>query len=179
MSNPAGYDLSIFNLPKVGGMAAVKRTEYQPAPTAKEPASKFSIRKSSASDTPPNMPLVGSNPGNNARGYDLSAFGLPEKVEMPKYGSDGKETETVHVRDWGRKVRADVEAALNRSPQEGFNRLFHAIGSAEGLQLMSPSALTKFKQLGQGFLAAKNPRLFFTTELVSFFNSLAPTKRSK
>ncbi len=166
MSNPAGYDLSIFNLPKVGGMAAVKRTEYQPAPTAKK-------------QMPDNVPLTGSNSGNDGRGYPLDIFNLPEKVEQPKYGSDGKETETVHVRDWGRKVRADVEAALNRSPQEGFNRLFHAIGSAEGLEILSPSALTKLKQLGDGFLSAKNPKLFFTTELATFFNSLTPEKRKK
>jgi hypothetical protein len=39
--------------------------------------------------------------------------------------------------------------------------------------------LKKFKELGDGFLSAKNPKLFFTNELVSFFNGLAPTKRGK
>jgi hypothetical protein len=161
------YDLSKFNLPAATKEQPAPQStaaKQKPAPAAKEP--------------PTFAPLTGSNPGNDSRGYDLGSFKLPERVEIPKHGDEGA-TETIHLRDWGKHIRAGVEDALNRSPQEGFNRLFHAIGSAEGLQIMSAPALKKFKELGDGFLSAKNPKLFFTNELVSFFNGLAPTKRGK
>ena len=161
------YDLSKFNLPAATKEQPAPQStaaKQKPAPAAKEP--------------PTFAPLTGSNPGNDSRGYDLGSFKLPERVEIPKHGDEGA-TETIHLRDWGKHIRAGVEDALNRSPQEGFNRLFHARGSAEGLQIMSAPALKKFKELGDGFLSAKNPKLFFTNELVSFFNGLAPTKRGK
>ncbi|MDR3752856.1 MAG: hypothetical protein P4K93_09350 [Terracidiphilus sp.] len=136
----------------------------QPAPAAKKTAT-FA-------------PLTGSNPGNDSRGYDFGVFDLPDRAEIPR-GTDGKETETIEIRNFGRHVRAQVENALNRSPQEGFNALFRAIGTARGAELMSAPALKKFEELGHGFLSSKNPKLFFTTELVSFLNSLTPEKRKK
>lgn len=127
-------------------------------------------------DTSPRTP--GQRTDAPKTGYDLSKLNLPEVVELPRM--DLKEaTEKIRVKDWGRHVRGQVEAALNRSDREGFNTLFHAIGSAKGLGLLAGPALHRFEELGQGFLHSKNPKLFFTTELVSFLNALSPERRKK
>ncbi|MGC2637043.1 MAG: hypothetical protein WA294_07675 [Acidobacteriaceae bacterium] len=152
MSDTPRYDLSKFNLPAAKEQSAAQSTEAKQKPA-------------SAAKTEP-----------SATGYDLSSFHLPEVVELPRM--DLKEaTEKIQAKDFGRHMRGQVEAALNRSNQEGFNTLFHAIGTAQGMQLMPAPALKRFEELGQGFLKSKNPKLFFTTELVSFLNSLTPEKR--
>ncbi len=181
MSNPAGYDLSIFNLPKVGGMAAVKRTEYQPAPTAKEPASKFSIRKSGASDTPPKAPMTGPPLDSGSRGYDLSIFDLAEAVTIPQRSKTGKEeTATVHVKDFGAHVRSQIQSAFDYgSPREAVLSMYWQLGAAKGLKLMDDATMAQFEKLTEGFSTAKEPQAYFQKHIIPFLSGLTAIKRKK
>ena len=176
----SGYDFSAFKLPSAKGQPAPQSvTKTSPAPDARYDFRVFNLPghgpMSTAAKGQP-APQSGNSPASDSgsRGYDFSSFHLPEEIEIAK---DGKETETIEIRNFGRHVRGQVEHALNRSPQEGINALFRSIGAAQGSGLMAGPTLARFKELGQGFLHSKNPKLFFTMELVSFLNGLAPERR--
>ncbi len=172
------YDLTSFNLP----------AKQQQAPQS----------GSSKSSAPDSAPLTGSKGGNDSpgydlgkfdlpklgqpakastgTGYDLSKFGLPENAALPLYGGKGAE-ETICLRDWGGHVKREVNQAWNHSPQQAFNAFYHSIGTAEGLGFLSGPTLTKLKELGGQLIAAKNPRLFFDTHVVSVLNGLRTSKK--
>jgi hypothetical protein len=147
-----GYDLSVFKLPQGKG----------------QPAAQSRNSTSSAPD---------SSPG----GYDLSVFDLPEQIVIPQRTKDGKvASEKIHIRDFGKHVRAQVENAMTYgSPEEGVKALYWAIGTAQGASLMPAPALKQFSELGLGFAASKNPKVFFSKSVIPFLNSLTPGKRGK
>jgi hypothetical protein len=122
-----------------------------------------------------------SAPDSSSGGYDLAVFGLPEKIEIPARSVDGRErTEVVHVRDFGKHVRAQVENALDRGkPGDAAAALHWQIGVAQGASLMPESTMKEFTELGKGFAASKNPQAYFQKNLIPFLNSLSPTKRRK
>lgn len=152
------YNLEVFKLPATGPQSAAEK----PAPAVKKTA-----------------PPDGSNPGTK-RGYDLSVFDLPEQIEIPQRTRDGREaTEKIHIRDFGKHVRAQVEDALSSSPEEAAKSLFWSIGAAQGASLMPAPVLKEFEGLGLGFAASKNPKVFFSKNVVPFLNSLRPEKRRK
>ena len=144
MTEEAGYDLGVFNLP----------------PAKEQPA-----------------PQKGND--SSAGGYDLSVFDLPEKIEIPMRTKDGKEaSEVVHVRDFGKHVRKQVENALDGGkPGDAAAALHWQIGVAQGASLMPESTMKQFTELGQGFAASKNPQAYFQKNLIPFLNSLTPKRR--
>jgi hypothetical protein len=149
MSDTPKYDFSKFNLP---------------AANPAQPQSGNSARSAPA-----------SSPG----GYDLSVFDLPEVIEIPRRTADGKAaSEKIHIRDFGKHVRGQVENALTHSsPEEGVKALYWAIGTAQGASLMPAPVLKQFSELGLGFAASKNPKVFFSKSVIPFLNSLMPGKR--
>ena len=153
------YNLEVFKLPATEPQSAAEK----PAPAVKKTA-----------------PPDGSNPGTK-RGYDLSVFDLPEQIEIPQHTKDGKEaSEKIHVRDFGKHVRAQVENAMTHgSPEEAAKSLFWSIGTAQGASLMPAPVLKEFEGLGLGFAASKNPKVFFSKNVVPFLKSLRPEKRRK
>ncbi|MGA2250998.1 hypothetical protein [Terracidiphilus sp.] len=123
---------------------------------------------------------ISSAPASSSTGYDFSKLDLPEAIEIPQRTKDGKEaTEKIHVRDFGKHVRAKVEDALSSSPEEAAKSLFWSIGTAQGASLMPAPVLKQFEELGLGFAASKNPKVFFSKNVVPFLNSLRPEKRRK
>jgi hypothetical protein len=116
---------------------------------------------------------------SSAGGYDLSVFDLPEKIEIPMRTKDGKEaSEVVHVRDFGKHVRKQVENALDGGkPGDAAAALHWQIGVAQGASLMPESTMKQFTELGQGFAASKNPQAYFQKNLIPFLNSLTPKRR--
>jgi hypothetical protein len=136
----------------------------------------------SAFNLPPAQPAsqsgarVSSAP---ASGYNLAVFDLPEKVEIPMRTKDGKEaSEVVHVRDFGKHVRKQVENALDGGkPGDAAAALHWQIGVAQGASLMPESTMKQFTELGQGFAASKNPQAYFQKNLIPFLNSLTPKRR--
>jgi len=150
MTDAPRYDLSKLNLPPA---------KEQPAPQSGN--------------------SVSSAPASSSGGYDLSVFDLPEEIEIPQRTKDGKgATEKIHVRDFGKHVRAQVENAMTHgSPEEGVKALYWAIGTAQGASLMPAPVLKQFSELGLGFAASKNPKVFFSKSVIPFLNSLTPGKR--
>jgi hypothetical protein len=165
------YDLSAFNLPRPAkgnstsstppGGYDLKIFNLPPA----QPASHSGARVSSAP----------------ASGYNLAVFDLPEKIEIPARSVDGRErTEKIHVRDFGKHVRKQVENALDGGkPGDAAAALHWQIGVAQGASLMPESTMKQFTELGQGFAASKNPKVFFSKNIIPFLNSLTPSKRRK
>ena len=171
MTQEAGYDLSKFNLSPAKAQAAPQKGNDSSAggydlgkfnlPSA-QPASHSGARVSSAP----------------ASGYNLSVFDLPEKIEVPVRSKDGKEaSEVVHVRDFGKHVRKQVEDAMDHSPEDGLRAMYFAIGTAKGASLMPAQTMKQFEELGQGFAASKNPKVFFSKSVIPFLNSLTPKRR--
>jgi len=147
-----GYDLSAFNLP--------------PGPA-----------KAQAAPQRGNSSAPDSSPG----GYDLSVFDLPEKIEIPQRTLDGRQaTEKIYIRDFGKHIRARVQDALDRGkPGAAAAALHWQIGVAQGASLMPAQTMKQFEELGQGFAASKNPKVFFSKNVIPFLNSLTPNKRRK
>jgi hypothetical protein len=145
-----GYDLSAFNLPPGKG---------QPASQSRN--------------------SVSSVPASSSGGYDLSVFNLPEEIEIPQRTKDGKEASArIHIRDFGKHVRKQVEDALNYgSPEAGVKALYWAIGTAQGASLMPAPVLKQFSELGSALAASKNPKVFFSKSVIPFLNSLKPQRR--
>jgi hypothetical protein len=114
-----------------------------------------------------------------ASGYNLAVFDLPEKIEIPMRTKDGKEaSEVVHVRDFGKHVRKQVENALDGGkPGDAAAALHWQIGVAQGSKLMSGPTLERFQKLGTDFAASKNPQAYFQKNLIPFLNNLNPAKR--
>ena len=172
MTQEAGYDLSKFNLSPAKAQAAPQKGNDSSAggydlgkfnlPSA-QPASHSGARVSSAP----------------ASGYNLSVFDLPEKIEVPVRSKDGKEaSEVVHVRDFGKHVRKQVENALDGGkPGDAAAALHWQIGVAQGASLMPAQTMKQFEELGQGFAASKNPKVFFSKSVIPFLNSLTPKRR--
>jgi hypothetical protein len=106
-------------------------------------------------------------------------FDLPEKIEIPVRSKDGKEaSQKIHIRDFGKHVRKQVEASLNHSPEEGVKAMYWAIGTAQGASLMPESTMKQFTELGKGLSAAKDAKVFFSKSIIPFLNSLTPKRRS-
>jgi hypothetical protein len=57
--------------------------------------------------------------------------------------------------------------------------MYFAIGTAKGSSLMPAQTMKQFEELGQGFAASKDPKVFFGKSVIPFLNSLSPTKRRK
>ena len=144
-----GYDLSAFNLPPGKG---------QPASQSRN--------------------SVSSVPASSSGGYNLDVFNLPEKILIPVRSKNGQEaSEVVHVRDFGKHVRKQVEDAMTHSPEDGLNAMYFAIGTAKGSSLMPEPTMKQFEELGQGFAASKNQKVFFGKSVIPFLNSLTPKRR--
>jgi len=120
-----------------------------------------------------------SVPASSSGGYDLSVFDLPEQIEIPQRTKDGKvASEKIHVRDFGKHVRAQVENAMTHgSPESGVKALYWAIGTAQGASLMPAPVLKQFSELGSALAASKNPKVFFSKSVIPFLNSLKPQRR--
>ena len=119
-------------------------------------------------------------PDSGSRGYDLSRLDLPERIEIPKHSTDGKEaTETIYIRDLGKHVRAQVEDALRVSPESAVTALHWQIGTAKGASLMDESTLEHFQKLGSEFAASKpkDRKGYFQKSIVPFLNGLTAGKR--
>jgi hypothetical protein len=170
-----GYDLSKLNLPPA---------KEQPGPA----------KGNSTSSAPPggydlkifNLPPAGeaSHSGGRtssapASGYDLSVFDLPEKIEIPQRTLDGRQaTEKIYIRDFGKHVRKQVEDAIDRGkPGAAAAALHWQIGVAQGASLMPESTMKQFEELGKGFAASKDPKVFFGKSVIPFLNSLTPKRR--
>jgi hypothetical protein len=157
-----GYDLSRFKLPPA--------KEFDSPPPA-----------TSAVNSPAKSPMTGTDPNSSSRGYDLSVFDLPEKIEIPQRTKDGKEaSEKIHIRDFGKHVRAQVEDALNyAAPESAVTALYWQIGCAKGAGLMDEATLERFEKLGAEFAASKDRKAYFRGHITPFLNSLTAARRKK
>jgi hypothetical protein len=172
-----GYDLSKFNLPLA---------KAQPGPakgnsTSSAPAGGYDLRVFKlppAGEASHSGTRTSSAP---ASGYNLAIFDLPEKIEIPARSVDGRErTEKIHIRDFGKHIRARVQDALDRGkPGDAAAALHWQIGVAQGSKLMSGPTLERFQKLGTDFGASKNPQAYFQKNLIPFLNNLKPAKRGE
>jgi hypothetical protein len=66
---------------------------------------------------------------------------------------------------------------MDHSPEDGLSAMYFAIGTAKGASLMPAQTMKQFEELGQGFAASKNPKVFFSKSVIPFLNSLTPKRR--
>jgi hypothetical protein len=166
-----GYDLSKLNLPMAKGQPG-------PAKGNLSSAGGYDLGKFGLPPAQPASHSGGRTSAAPASGYDLSVFDLPEQIVIPQRTKDGKEaSQKIHVRDWGKHTRKQIEDAMDHSPEDGLSAMYFAIGTAKGASLMPAQTMKQFEELGQGFAASKNPKVFFSKSVIPFLNSLTPKRR--
>jgi hypothetical protein len=167
----SSYDLSKFDLPPGKGQAG-------PAKGNLSSAGGYDLGKFGLPPAQPASHSGGRTSAAPASGYDLSVFDLPEQIVIPQRTKDGEEaSQKIHVRDWGKHTRKQIEDSLNHSPEEGVKAMYWAIGTAQGASLMPESTMKQFTELGKGFAASKDPKVFFGKSVIPFLNSLTPKRR--
>jgi len=117
----------------------------------------------------------------------LEASGHVE-VEIPSLPGSANPTESLHARNFGSHMAAQIEASLKPNPfprsspqRNPVKVLAHYCAVARGAKLLDPGTLTQLERLAAEFRSEsdKGRQNYFETMIKPFLNGLKPERRKQ